>query len=58
MEIDKKKQKQYIEDIMEEDEKDGLYEELPNWLQTLWNINPGLAERAEKYIREKLHRNK
>lgn len=22
--------------------------ELPGWLETLWNINPGLAEKAEK----------
>ena len=25
-------------------------EELPDWLETLWNINPGLARRAEIYI--------
>lgn len=24
--------------------------ELPGWLETLYNTNPGLAERAEKYI--------
>ena len=24
----------------------------PGWLETLWNENPGLAERAEKTIKE------
>ena len=25
-------------------------EKMPAWLQTLWNVNPGLAEKAEKYV--------
>lgn len=25
-------------------------EELPGWLQTLWNINPSVAREAEKYL--------
>jgi hypothetical protein len=24
--------------------------EKPSWLETLWNINPSLAQRAEDYI--------
>jgi hypothetical protein len=25
--------------------------ETPDWLETLWNINPRLAERAEEYLK-------
>lgn len=29
-------------------------EELPDWLETLWNVNPSLALRAEEYLSEEL----